>query len=109
MARGRWGEDLAQRWYAERGYEVLDRNWRCAGGEIDLVVRTAMTVVFVEVKARASNRFGEASAAVDGRKQQRVRLAGLRWLTTHPEHHGDLRFDVVAVTGTKLEVIEAAY
>jgi putative endonuclease len=88
---------------------VLDRNWRCPGGEIDVVVRCATAVVFVEVKARASDRYGPAAAAVDHRKQRRVRIAALRWLDAHPDHRGTLRFDVVAITGSRVEVIEGAY
>ncbi|TPW14504.1 MAG: conserved protein of unknown function, UPF0102 [Acidimicrobiaceae bacterium] len=88
---------------------MIDRNWRCAGGEIDLVVRDATTVVFVEVKARFSDRFGPAAAAVDLRKQRRLRIAAVRWLEAHPGHRGALRFDVVAITGTRVEVIVAAY
>lgn len=114
MARGRWGEDQAARWYRDKGYVVLDRNWRCPGGEIDLVVsrRAAAgseTVVFVEVKARSSDRLGAPAAAVDSRKQRKVRRAAMCWLDAHPGQRGALRFDVVAITGVRLEVIEAAY
>jgi putative endonuclease len=73
------------------------------------VVVNAVALVFVEVKARASDRFGPAAAAVDRRKQRRVRIAALRWLDAHPGHRGSLRFDVVAVVGVSVEVIQAAY
>lgn len=108
-ARGRWGEQLAARRYASDGYEVLDRNWRCDAGELDLVVGSADITVFVEVKARADERFGPAAGAVDHRKQRRLRVLGLRWLAEHPERRGPIRFDVVAVTGTRVEVIEGAF
>src|SRR5688572_26949746 len=58
QARGRFGEDEAARWYAKAGYLVLDRNWRCDIGELDLVLSRAGIVVFCEVKARASDRYG---------------------------------------------------
>ncbi|MBI5088181.1 MAG: YraN family protein [Actinobacteria bacterium] len=108
-ARGRWGEDQAERWYRLRGYEVLARNWRCDAGEIDLVVAGHGAVVVVEVKARASDRFGSASLAVDHRKQRRLRILAARWLAVHPQHHGEVRFDVVAITGTTVEVLSAAF
>jgi putative endonuclease len=88
---------------------VLARNWRCASGEIDLIVASAAGVVFVEVKARLDDRFGPAAAAVDQRKQRRLRrLAGL-WLAEHRTGLLDVRFDVVAITGTRIEVFQAAF
>jgi putative endonuclease len=108
-ARGRWGEDQAERWYRGHGYDVLDRNWRCDVGELDLVVAVDHTVVFVEVKARASDAFGAASSAVDHRKQRRLRILAARWFAAHPDRHGDVRFDVVAITGIRIEVLIAAF
>ncbi len=109
QARGRWGEDQAAVWYRAHGGDVLDRNWRCDAGELDLVVSTASAIVFVEVKARADERFGPAAAAVDHRKQRRLRVLATRWLAEHPDRRGAVRFDVVAVTGTRVEVIEGAF
>ena len=109
VARGRWGEDQADRWYRAHGYDVLDRNWRCDAGEVDLVVAAGRTVVFVEVKARATDYFGAASSAVDHRKQRRLRILAARWFAEHPDRHGPTRFDVVAITGTHVEVLIAAF
>lgn len=71
-------------------------------------MRIGGTLVFVEVKARATDRFGSPALAVDHRKQRRLRILAARWLAEHP-HRGAVRFDVVAVTGTSVEVIEAAF
>lgn len=109
QARGRWGEEQAAQWYARRGCAVLDRNWRCDRGELDLVVADGDTVVFVEVKARRDDRFGSASAAVGDRKQQTLRLLAARWFADHPGCRGEMRFDVVAITGTSVEVIHHAF
>lgn len=109
LALGRWGELQAATWYERRGCVVVDRNWRCDRGELDLVVLDGETVVFVEVKARSSDRFGAASAAVGEHKQQTLRMLAARWFTEHPGHRGDMRFDVVAITGTRLEWIPHAF
>lgn len=92
---------------------MVARNWRCADGEIDLVVTLDALVVFVEVKARASDRFGSPALAVDHRKQRRLRRLAALWLADQAAAHGGparpVRFDVVAVTGTRVEVFEAAF
>jgi putative endonuclease len=79
-AVGDFGEDQACRELESRGWELLDRNWRCAAGEIDIVARDGDTVVFCEVKTRRSARFGSPVEAVTPAKAARLRrLAGL-WL-----------------------------
>jgi len=109
QARGRFGENEAARWYAHHGYRVLDRNWRCEHGEIDLVLEGDGVVVFSEVKARASAEFGGPQGAVDWRKQRRLRRLAAVWLAEHRPGSVSIRFDVVAVVGARVEVIEAAF
>lgn len=94
---GRRGEEAAARWYDRAGYHILDRNWRCPEGELDLVVALGPDVVFVEVKARSSSRFGTGAEAVDRRKQRRVRALAGRWLAGSGRRFRDVRFDVVEV------------
>ncbi len=109
LSRGRWGEDLAAAHYRRLGYTVLDRNWRSSTGELDLVVERHGVVVFCEVKARRSDRFGPPAAAVGAAKQQRIRRLALEWLAAHGRRRREIRFDVVAITGTDLDLIEAAF
>lgn len=112
QARGRFGEDLAARWYTERGWEVLARNWRPPGrgaGELDLVVARAGVVAFVEVKARRSDAFGLPAEAVGPDKQARIRRLAGAWLAAHGDGRHRVRFDVVSVLGTEVRVIEAAF
>ena len=108
-ARGRWGEDLAARHYRHLGYEVLDRNWRSPTGELDLVVRDGATIVFSEVKARRTDRFGPAASAVTVEKQRRIRQLAVEWLRANELRADSIRFDVVAITGSRLELIAAAF
>lgn len=103
------GEDLTAAWYQDRGYRLVDRNWRTRNGELDLIVRGHGRLVFCEVKTRRSAKFGHPAAAVTEPKQQRIRKLALQWLKSHPGGHGQLRFDVAAVTPRGIEVIEAAF
>ncbi|MEM8620764.1 MAG: YraN family protein [Actinomycetota bacterium] len=109
QARGRFGEDLAAREYQRRGYAIADRNWRTTIGELDLVVRSGDTVVFVEVKARASDRFGRPELAVGAAKQRRIRRLAAAWMRAHCAGGATVRFDVVAVTGGRIEVFTDAF
>ena len=107
--RGISGEDQAAAWYRANGYEVVARNWRCRDGELDLVVRRDGELVFVEVKWRSSSRFGMPAEAVTAAKQRRLRRLATRFLAESRERSSSLRFDVVAILGDQLEVIEAAF
>ena len=108
-ARGRFGEDEAARWYVRHGYEVVARNWRCEHGELDLVLTAPGLVVFCEVKARAGDGFGGPQGAVDARKQRRLRRLALAWLASNRPGAAEVRFDVAAVVGARVEVIEGAF
>jgi putative endonuclease len=89
---------------------VLDRNWRCRQGEIDLVLGSPGLVVICEVKARAGDGFGGPQAAVDWRKQRRLRRLGAQWLAEHPQGGAvEVRFDVAVLVGAKVDVIQAAF
>jgi putative endonuclease len=109
LERGRRGEDLAAAWYRDNGYELVARNWRCPRGEVDLIVRRGRLLVVCEVKSRRDDAYGGAAAAVGRIKQQRLRRLAAEWLATTGVHGVDVRFDVAAVTGTHIEVIEAAF
>ena len=109
-ARGIDGEARAARWYEARGWEVLDRNWRDGrNGEIDLVLGQGSTVVFCEVKARRTAAFGSPAEAVTPTKQARIRRLASAWLAAHEVRGVEVRFDVAALLGDQLEVIEAAF
>ena len=108
-ALGRWGEERAASHYRRHGYTVLDRNWRSATGELDLVVHRDGVIVFSEVKTRRDDRYGPAAAAVGVAKQRRIRRLALEWLDAHRVPRDAIRFDVVAITGVHVEVIESAF
>ncbi len=98
QALGRYGEQLAVEHLQGAGMQVLDRNWRCRDGEIDVVARDGTTVVFVEVKARSGTGFGEPAEAVTLSKARRLRRLACRWLDENrPPEAAELRFDVVSV------------
>lgn len=108
-ALGSYGENLAARWYERCGYVVLDRNWRCREGEIDLVLLRHRVVVFCEVKTRSSDAYGSPAAAVTPAKQARLRKLGMRWIDVHDVRPAGFRFDVACVVGREVRVIESAF
>ncbi|MGE5244505.1 MAG: YraN family protein [Betaproteobacteria bacterium] len=97
IALGKFGEDLACEELARRGYAILARRYRSRDGELDIVAREAGTLVFVEVKLREGNAFGEAEEAVTAIKRRRIVRLAQEYLMRH--HIGDVpcRFDVVAI------------
>ncbi|MCE5288961.1 MAG: YraN family protein [Nocardiaceae bacterium] len=94
---GTRGEDLAVEFLEAIGLQVLDRNWRCRHGELDVVAADGSDIVFVEVKTRTGDGYGRPEEAVTPRKQQRLRrLAGL-WLSEQTRPWRRVRFDVVGI------------
>jgi putative endonuclease len=96
-------------WYESRGYEVVARHWRCRDGELDLIVRQGRRIVFCEVKTRTTPADGAPAEAVTGPKQVRIRRLAARWLQEAPMRAVGIRFDVAAVAGSQVEVIEGAF
>lgn len=94
---GSRGEHIAAVYLTDSGLRVLDRNWRCREGELDIVARDGDALVFCEVKTRRGVGFGHPVEAVTPRKQRRLRVLAQRWLAAHDEHAPDLRFDVIGV------------
>jgi putative endonuclease len=94
---GRYGEDLAALHLAEDGLTVLDRNWRCRYGELDLVARDPTRLVFCEVKTRSSEEFGTPAEAVTPAKKARIRSLARHWQDEHDVRAPELRLDVISV------------
>lgn len=96
-AVGRYGEDVAAAHLTARGWRVLDRNWRCAEGELDVVAMDGDELVAVEVKTRRSTAYGTPAEAVTASKLARLRRLTALWLAAHDVRPASVRVDVVAV------------
>ena len=91
------GETLACAELQRRGYAIVERRYRTRLGEIDIIAKDGNTIVFVEVKARLSDDFGGAAAAVTAWKQRRVARMAMDYLSRHHLHECPCRFDVIAI------------
>ena len=96
-AVGRFGEQVAARHLRELGLVVLDQNWSCAVGEIDIVARDGTTLVVCEVKTRSSTTFGGPFEAITDRKADRLRRLADAWAEAHGITPAAVRVDVVSV------------
>ena len=103
-------ETRALGWLQGRGLTLVERNFRCRVGEIDLVMRDGAATVFVEVRFRASADFGSAAETVSWSKQRRLSAAARHYLQRHPDAaRRPCRFDVVAITGERIDWIPNAF
>ena len=103
-------EARAARWYRLRGYRVLATNTWIAGNELDIVARRGRTLVFCEVKSKSGDDYGDPLEMVTAEKMRRVRRAAEAWLAAHLEYmHCQVRFDVIAVRGRRLECVQQAF
>lgn len=95
---GKEGERIAETYLRKKGYRLVERNYRCSVGELDLVVLDHGVIVFVEVKTRMDERFGAPLESVGTRKQKKMIKAALFFLSQHRLHHREARFDVIGIT-----------
>lgn len=102
-------EDRAVRELRGRGYEILERNFRCKLGELDVVARDGDTLVFVEVRSRGSAAFGDALAQIGTAKQRQVTRVAQVWLRARGQLRARCRFDVVGVTGGEVALVRDAW
>lgn len=97
QALGAYGERLAEEHLVAQGMTLLDRNWRCPEGEIDLVLRDGAVLVVCEVKTRTSTVNGTPHEAITEAKLARLQRLGTAWATTRGVHPQEMRVDLVAV------------
>ena len=96
---GSLGEEIACNFLTSRGYRILERNFRCKGGEVDIIARDSIdkSLVFIEVKARRGLTYGVPQLAVTPFKQRQISKAALTWLSKNHLHDTNARFDVIAI------------
>jgi putative endonuclease len=97
---GKQGEQLAADFLARSGLAVIERNWRCTQGEIDIVAVDGRTLVICEVKTRSGVRFGTPLESITRQKAWRLRRLAAQWARTHAALYDEIRIDVVGVLRT---------
>lgn len=113
-ALGNLGEERVAKFLETKGYEIVERNYRCPAGEIDIIAKDGSDLVFLEVKTRRNNLQGCPSEAVDSRKRTKLILSGEHYLTERNLGETDCRFDVAEVYFTngqpvRIEIIKGAF
>ncbi|MBW1758807.1 MAG: YraN family protein [Deltaproteobacteria bacterium] len=110
---GRKSESIAADRLKKQGYSILELNYRTKLGEIDIIAKDKDTIVFVEVKARKSNSFGNPKFAVTYKKQKKISMVALYYLKSTKQSNSKARFDVVSIIAGKgslgLEIIKNAF
>lgn len=111
---GQSGEDIAAEFLNKKGYTILQRNYRCRHGEIDIIAKIGTTLVFIEVKTRKGAAYGSPAAAVTHKKQRQISKTALYYLAEHNLFDAPARFDVVSIMlapdlGTDIEIIANAF
>ncbi len=110
---GKKGEDLAVRFLKKKGYQIIERNYVCKMGEMDIIAREKDILVFVEVKTRTSTMFGPPQLAVNPKKQSQMSKVALNFLKEKELEDVKARFDVVAILlgpkGAEIELIKDAF
>lgn len=109
QAVGAYGERLAARHLIAQGMTVLDRNWRCGAGEIDLVLREGAVLVVCEVKTRRSVQFGHPLEAVDASKVERLHRLAALWVEAADVRVAEIRLDVVGVLAPRYGAPEISH
>lgn len=97
MALGAIGEDIAERYLKKKGYRIIDRNFRCRLGEIDIIALDGEALVFVEVKTRRNQNYGRPCEAVNTVKIRHILQTAACYAAVSPARYGEIRIDVVEI------------
>jgi putative endonuclease len=106
---GKLGEKIAAEFLLNKGYEILDKNYRCSEGEIDIITKYHDTLVFVEVKTRNNRLFGTPEESITQTKKEKLKASAESYLQSHENLPKNWRIDVVAIemgSGGKVKRIE---
>jgi putative endonuclease len=103
---GRRGENLATDHLLATGYSIIERNWRCSQGEIDIVACRNGEIVFVEVKTRSSLAYGHPLEAITVAKLARLRRLAGAWCRAHPDVRAEVRIDAIAIVAPTRGLVE---
>jgi len=106
---GRRGEKISVEFLRKQGYKIMDMNYRCPQGEIDIVAKDKDILCFVEVKTRRTEKYGLPAEAVDWHKQKKLARIALTYLKEKNISQQDLRFDVISVYPDRIEIIKDAF
>ncbi|MDP8263616.1 MAG: YraN family protein [Candidatus Ancaeobacter aquaticus] len=106
---GKAGEDIAERYLKKNGYSVREKNFRSHFGEIDIVAEEAGTIVFVEVKTRTSDAYGDGTESITISKIRTITRTAQLYLSAYKCTNRDCRFDVIAIQLVRGEVSELSH
>ena len=110
---GKKSESLAAKHLKKHGYKILEQNYHTKMGEIDIIAKHKGVIVFIEVKARRSDRFGDPKWAVTHKKQQKISMAALQYLKATEQSNASARFDVVSINSSgntpAIEIVKNAF
>jgi putative endonuclease len=101
---GRWGERVAAEYLESEGYSIVDRGWRCAHGEIDIIVHREDCTAFVEVKTRRTLQFGHPLESITPAKMSRLRVLAGEWCRTTGYSRGRIRIDGIGIVGDGVRI-----
>ena len=102
--RGQWAEHLAEDYLAKHGLKLIQRNYTCRMGEIDLIMREHDTIIFVEVRYRKNDQYGGGLESIDFRKQKKVKITAMHYLQNNDRNQEhSCRFDAMIITGISSE------
>lgn len=111
---GKTGEELACSYLQKQGYKIIDRNYRCRSGEIDIIAEDGVVLVFVEVKTRKGESFGHPFEVIGLNKQRKIARSALDYMSVHGIKERDCRFDAVSILvdaheGVSIELVKNAF
>lgn len=103
---GAWGEDRAAAYLEKEGYSIVERNYRCKFGEIDIIASKSGTIHFVEVKTRSGYAYGSPLSAINRKKLKHIQYSAQYFINANKLHAWNISIDGIAIVGDKLDFVQ---